>query len=95
MVHVRVVVRQSRVQPGLHAAQRQIEAGEGELRRPPVLRVGLRRFLLLLLLRSLLPAAAGEGIGNDMHGDAARVQNISCDQQVLCSNNLFFMLWFF
>ena len=81
--HIRLVVLQSCVQPGVHAAQDQIEPGEGELRGSPVLRVGFRSLLLLLLLRSLLPAATWNGIGSHMCRDAACVQNISCNQQVI------------
>ena len=73
MVHIRLVVRQSCVQPGVHAAQDQIEPGEGELRGSPVLRVGVRQRFLLLLLRSLLPAELGVGSGCDMRCDAACV----------------------
>ena len=84
--HIRLVVRQNCVLPGVHAAQDQIEAAEGELRGSPVLRGGVRQRLLLLLLRSLLPAALEVGSGSHMHCDAARVQNIHCNQQVVCSN---------
>ena len=80
--HIRLVVRQNCVLPGVHAAQNQIEAAEGELRGSPVLRGGVRQRLLLLLLRSLLPAALEVGSGSHMHCDAARVQNIHCYQQV-------------
>ena len=71
--HIRFFVFQNSVQPGVHAAQDQIEPGEGELRGSPVLRVGVRQRFLLLLLRSLLPAELGVGSGCDMRCDAACV----------------------